>query len=164
LEDLTRVGDGRVGTSSSSESSEFNNVGCHLASAPAAAAKMLRFELGALVPPLRRGDSESDAIEIGDGSAISISIGVPCPCPANIVCARPNGVLVLFLRTLVGSGDSIDKSVSSVEDGKSDSPFVLTDDNGMSFALAEFEKSLSETPLAVLDRFCNSTSTLSLTS
>jgi len=141
--DFGRVGDG-TGRSSSSESSELMSAGCQRASAaPFAAAKMFRVELGALVAPLRRGEREREAMEIGDGSAISISIGVP----ANIVCARPNGVRALFLRAFVGSGESSDNSVRSVDDGKSQSPFVLTDDKGISFPAKgpDPEKSLAET-------------------
>ena len=81
LVDFCRVGDGIGGRSSSSDSSEVRSVGCHRASAPAAAAKILRPVLGALVAPPRRGDSDSEAMEIGEGSAISTSIGVP----ANMV-------------------------------------------------------------------------------
>lgn len=101
--------------------------------------------------PLRRGERESEAMDMGDGSAISISIGVP----ANIVWARPKGVLVLFLRALVGSGESIERSVRSVESGKSPSPLVLTEESGMSFPTKDPdpEKSLTDTWLCVLDRF-----------
>ena len=86
--DFCRVGEGTGGRSSSSSSSsesELMSVGCHRASAPAAAAKMLRPADGALVPPFRRGERESEAMEIGDGSAISMSIGVPAAWPANMV-------------------------------------------------------------------------------
>jgi hypothetical protein len=87
FEGLGRVGEGTGGrSSSSSSSSEVIIVGCQRASAPAAAAaaKIFRPVLGAFVPPLRRGERESEAMEIGDGSDISTSIGVPAP-PANIV-------------------------------------------------------------------------------
>lgn len=131
FEDLGRVGDGRTGISSSSSSSEFISVGCQRASAAAAVANILRPALGALVPPLRLGEREREAIEIGDGSDISTSMGVPA-WPANIVCARPNGVRVLFLRGFVGSGESMESSVKSVDDGNSSPPLVLTDDNGIS--------------------------------
>jgi hypothetical protein len=116
LVDFCRVGEGTGGRSSSSETSESTSVGLQRASASppaaAAAAKMLRPVLGALVAPLRRGDSDKEAIEIGDGSAISMSIGVP----ANIVWARPKGVRAVFLTNFAGSGESIDRSVSSVDD------------------------------------------------
>ena len=142
LDDLGRVGDG-TGRSSSSESSELVSLGCHRASAPpAAAVKIFRPVLGAFVAPLRRGESERDAMEIGDGSAISTSIGVP----ANIVCALPKGVRVLFFSAFVGSGELVDKSVRSVVDVKSESPLVLTDDSGISLhgIEPEPEKSLTD--------------------
>jgi len=81
FEDFCRVGDGTEGRSSSPESSESMSCGCHRASAPAAAAKMFLPALGALVAPLRRGDREREAIDMGDCFAISTSIGVL----ANIV-------------------------------------------------------------------------------
>ena len=77
LADFCRVGDGTRGRSSSPESSESISCGCHRASAPVAAAKIFLPALGALVAPLRRGDNESEAMDIGEGSAISTSIGVP---------------------------------------------------------------------------------------
>jgi hypothetical protein len=129
LIDFWRVGDGGIATSSSSSVSDVIKVGCHLSRGSPAAAKMFPPVLGAFTPPFRRGDRDNEAIEIGDGSAISMSIGVP----ANIVCALPNGVRVLFFRTLAGSGESIDNSVISVVEGNSPSALVLTDDNGMSF-------------------------------
>lgn len=165
LDDFGRVGEGRTGiSSSSSSSSEVKRVGCHLASAAAAAAKMLRPALGAFVAPPRRGERDKDAIDIGEGSDISTSIGVPAP--AAYVCARPNGVLVLFLRGFMGSGESIESSVKSVDEGKSMSPLVLTDDRGMSLPSwePEPENSLADNVLAVLDRFCTSTSTRTWTS
>ena len=144
FEDFGRVGEGTGGSSSSdASSSEVRSVGCHLASAPLA--KIFDPALGAFVAPLRRGERESEAIDIGDGSDISTSIGVPAP-PANIVWARPNGVRVLFLSALTGSGESIDNSVKSVDEGKSISPFVLTDDNGISL-LSEPENSFADAAL-----------------
>ena len=116
FEDFGLVGEGSIGISSSSEASESTSCGLQRASASAAAAKMFLPVLGAFVTPFLRGDNAREAIEIGDGSAISISIGVPAGAPANIVCARPKGVLVVFLIAFIGSGDSIETSVKSVDD------------------------------------------------
>lgn len=128
FEDFTRVGDGWRARSSSSSESDESKVGCHLSRGSPAAAKIFLPVLGALAPPFRRGDKANDAIDIGEGSAISTSIGVP----ANIVWALPKGVRVLFFNAFTGSGDSIDNSVRSVVDGKSPSPFVLIEHNGIS--------------------------------
>ena len=117
------------------------SVGCQRASASAAFSKMLLPLVGALVPPLRLGDRESDAMDIGDGSDISTSIGVPgtaCSRPAK-VCARAKAPLALFFRGCVGSGESMERSVRSVVEGKSVSPLVLTEHNGISLALNEPE-------------------------
>jgi len=81
FEDFCCVSNRTEGRLLSLKSSESMSCGCHRASAPAAAAKMFLPALGALVAPLRRGDREREAIDMGDCFAISTSIGVL----ANIV-------------------------------------------------------------------------------
>lgn len=100
LDVFWRVGEGTTGVSSSSSSSEFIRVGCQRASASAALSKILLPLTGALVPPLRLGERDRDAMDIGDGSDISTSIGVPGAtgvCPAK-VCARAKPALALFFK------------------------------------------------------------------
>lgn len=127
LVDFTRVGDGGEGRSGSSSSSESERM-CACMRGPPAAAKMFLTGWCGWAPPLRLGDRDRDAIDMGEGSPISTSMGVP----TNIVWALPKGVRVPFLTAFVGSGDSIDNSVRSVVDGKSPSPEVLTEQNGIS--------------------------------
>src|ERR1700744_2911129 len=79
---LGRVGEGRSGVSSSS--SEYASVGSHLAFFCSPSAKMLRPPPAAEV---RRGDRESEAMEMGEGSPIWTSIG-----DSTTVFDRQNGV------------------------------------------------------------------------
>ena len=96
---------------------------------------------GAFVPPLRLGDRDKEAMDIGEGSDISTSIGVPGAagnCPAK-VCARAKPPLALLFSGFMGSGESTESSVKSVVEGNSESPFVLTEHSGISFAIKDPE-------------------------
>jgi hypothetical protein len=78
-----------------------------------------------LAAEVRRGDKESDAMDIGDGSAICTSTG-----DSTTVFERLKGVLVSFLGCLfaLAVGDSIDNWLMSVLEGKPVSSPLLTDD------------------------------------
>ena len=98
---LDRVGEGKSGVSSSS--SEYARVGSHLARGRLPSAKRFLPEPD---PEVRRGDKESEAIEIGEGSPICTSTG-----ESITVLERLNGVRVsrfcgLFPLDVGDSSDS----------------------------------------------------------
>ena len=86
--------------------------------------------LFAAVAPVRRGDSDRQAIDMGDGSPICTSIG-----ESNCVRARLNGVrLALLGASKLGfsrEGESRERLLMSVVDGKSEEVLVPTDENWM---------------------------------
>lgn len=119
-----RVGDGTRASSPESESIAKlpRSRGTSQRPSPAAAKMLLWLVAGALVAAFRRGESDRDEIVMGEGDAISMSIGVPGAPAANIVCALAKGVLAFFFVNWPEvSGESIDKSVMSVVEGKSSS-------------------------------------------
>ena len=76
---------------------------------------------------VRRGERERQAIDIGEGSTICTSIG-----ESNPVRALANAVRVLFLGGVLDwmtGGDSPERLLKSVNDGKSESVSVLTDES-----------------------------------
>lgn len=128
-----RVGDGRSGTISSSSSTIIEERGEEVCGASrcfcattAANIFLLVEMVGAIAATLRRGDSERQAIDIGDGSTIWTSMG-----ESKCVRARESGPRARFLGGVLDSiagGESMERLLRSVIDGKSVPAAVLTDE------------------------------------
>ena len=131
-----RVGDGRSGRLSSSSSIIIEVRGEDIFGGSrdfcaVAAAKMflLLGMLLAFAAAVRRGERERQAIDMGDGSTIWTSMG-----ESNWVRARVKGVRLFFFGGVCDStigGESMERLLRSVEDGKSVSALVLTDEYWM---------------------------------
>lgn len=125
-----RVGDGNSGRVSSSSSAIMEvwgeeDCGWSRVFWLAAAAKMFLL-LGMPVASVLRGESERQAMDMGDGSTICTSIG-----ESNWVLARdrgPRAVLRGGVLDLTAGVESIDRLLRSVVEGKSVSALVLTDE------------------------------------
>lgn len=106
---------------------------------------------------VRRGERERQAIDIGEGSTICTSIG-----ESNSVRARDKVVRVLLLGGVLDSMSGVElmeRLLKSVDDGKSESAFVLKDENRTSggvggppsFAFCR-DSSRNWTSASILDR------------
>ena len=132
--DGARVGEVRSGRVSSSSSTIVEvggeeGLGASRCLWAAAAAKifLLLGMLDAVAAAVRRGESERHAMDIGDGSTIWTSMG-----ESNWVRARDNGPRARFFGGVFDSitgGESIERLLMSVDEGKSVSALVLTEEN-----------------------------------
>ena len=169
-----RVGEGRSGSISSSSSTIIEERGENVCGASrcfcaATAANMflLLGIVGALAATVRRGDRERQAMDMGDGSTIWTSMG-----ESNCVRARESGPRVRFLGGVLDSttgGESKERLLRSVIDGKSVSAAVLTDEywrSGEGNAVVSLEMSCEPSCETFCDarRCCTSASTCFRTS
>ena len=139
-----RVGEGRSGRASSlSSSSSSKTVGSRLDEfegesvsfdefCAAAAAKIFLLFGIADAAPVRRGESEREAMDMGEGSDIWTSMG-----ESYVVRARENGVRVVFFGWGLGCEVGLDvdevcesreRELKSVEEGKEADISVIAED------------------------------------